>query len=254
MVPSAIYGQLVPPTTSGIHARLRTPRRSRPSPYAATRDRCARARAQSGGLRRSPPQESRTSLSSEAALEALIAAASWCALPVSHAHAANVTNLSSACVARAPLSGRARPTPEHSRGGGYVAGRSRGIDPRATDYPISISAGIPSRPIARRCRKCERSARPQRWLGRVADAVLGAVAPHDLGDLRVVRVRHVREQVVLDLEVEAAEHPGQHGLRGQKSTVVSTSWTAQTRRWRAAARPRRMWPPRHSGRAERSSP
>ena len=40
--------------------------------------------------------------------------------------------------------------------------------------------------------------------------MLGAVAPHDLGDLRVVRVRHPREQVVLDLEVEAAEHPGQH--------------------------------------------
>ena len=33
---------------------------------------------------------------------------------------------------------------------------------------------------------------------------------HDLRDLRVVRVRHPREEVVLDLEVEPAEHPRQH--------------------------------------------
>ena len=53
---------------------------------------------------------------------------------------------------------------------------------------------------------------------------------NDLGDFGVVRMWQEREQVVLDLEVEAPQCPGQHGLWGQKSTVDSTSWTAQTGR------------------------
>ncbi len=59
--------------------------------------------------------------------------------------------------------------------------------------------------------------RAERVLCDVADAVLLRVALHDLGDMGVVRVRDPWEQVVLT------------GLRGQKSTVVSTSCTAQSR-------------------------
>ena len=58
--------------------------------------------------------------------------------------------------------------------------------------------------------------RAERGLRRVADAVLRAVPPHDPCDLRVVRMRHPREQVMLDLEVEAAEHPGQHRVARAK--------------------------------------
>src|SRR5438270_13925066 len=51
---------------------------------------------------------------------------------------------------------------------------------------------------------------PERGLHRVADAVPGRLAPDDLRDVRVVRVLHAREEVMLDLVVEAAEEPGQH--------------------------------------------
>ena len=47
-------------------------------------------------------------------------------------------------------------------------------------------------------------------MGGVADPVLLGVALDDLGDVRVVSVRHPREQVVLDLVVEAADNPAEN--------------------------------------------
>src|SRR4051812_38412048 len=46
-------------------------------------------------------------------------------------------------------------------------------------------------------------------MARIANAKLAAVLLHDLGDRWVVHVRNLREEVVFDLEVEAAEIPRQ---------------------------------------------
>src|SRR5688572_31616473 len=54
--------------------------------------------------------------------------------------------------------------------------------------------------------------RAQRILGDVADTVTLGVALDDLGDLRVVSVRYPREQVMLDLVVEASHHPAEDGV------------------------------------------
>src|SRR5437868_15167600 len=51
---------------------------------------------------------------------------------------------------------------------------------------------------------------PERGLHRVADAVPRRLTPDDLRDVRIVRVLDAREEVMLDLVVEAAEEPGQH--------------------------------------------
>src|SRR6478735_3356734 len=56
--------------------------------------------------------------------------------------------------------------------------------------------------------------RAQRALRDVADAVLLRVALHDLGDMGVVRVRDPWEQVVLDLVVEAPDHPAENRIAG----------------------------------------
>src|SRR5260370_3411914 len=54
----------------------------------------------------------------------------------------------------------------------------------------------------------------QRRLRRVANAVFRRIALDDLGDLRIVRVRHTREEMMLDLVVEPAEHPGEELVAG----------------------------------------
>ena len=126
---------------------------------------------------------------------------------------------------------------------------------RVARYPISISGGRPSRPIVRRWRKCERRAPPSDECERVADAVLGAVAPHDLRDLRVVRVRNLREEVVLDLEVEPAEHPRQHRVaRAEVDGRLDLVHGPDPALACGARRPTRTMPPRRSGRAGTSSP
>src|SRR5689334_4523297 len=53
---------------------------------------------------------------------------------------------------------------------------------------------------------------PERGLHRVADAVPRRLPPDDLRDVRIVRVLDAREEVMLDLVVEAAEEPGQHRI------------------------------------------
>src|SRR5438067_5563647 len=57
---------------------------------------------------------------------------------------------------------------------------------------------------------------PQRGLHGVADAVPRGLAPDDLRDVRIVRVLHAREEMVLDLVVEPAEEPGQHWVARAK--------------------------------------
>src|SRR5258707_8762532 len=52
----------------------------------------------------------------------------------------------------------------------------------------------------------------ERRLRRIANAVLGSVALHDLGDPRIVGVRHARKEMVLDLVVDPAEHPREEGV------------------------------------------
>src|SRR5256885_7461395 len=52
----------------------------------------------------------------------------------------------------------------------------------------------------------------ERRLREVADAVLRRVPADDLRDLRIVSVRYAREEVMLDLVVEPAERPGEHGI------------------------------------------
>ena len=48
------------------------------------------------------------------------------------------------------------------------------------------------------------------WGG--ADGVGALGARNDIGDARIVRVLHPREELVLDLVVETAEQPGQEHL------------------------------------------
>src|SRR3954468_23933276 len=54
----------------------------------------------------------------------------------------------------------------------------------------------------------------ERRLREVADAVLRRIAADDLGDLRIVRMRDAREEVMLDLVVEPAERPRENGVAG----------------------------------------
>ena len=70
--------------------------------------------------------------------------------------------------------------------------------------------------------KVRRDTGPERRVLRIRYPELPTGRFHQRGDRRVVDVADLREQVVLDLKVEAAEQPRGDPLRRAKSTVVST--------------------------------